>query len=122
MRIITFTRLIVGFSEIPSNITLLIGSDEEAIFRCSHESVGVDVAWLINGTFIQNVQLPDVVIAFVNENGTKVHTLSIPARSEYNGTEVVCIANFVDALPERSPSVILILMEGWSYVYILSCQ
>ena len=91
---------------------MLIGSDEEAVFRCSHESVGVGILWLIDGTFFQNGQLSGVMTAFVNESGTIVHTLSIPARSEYNGMEVECIANFVNALPERTPPVILILMEG----------
>ena len=50
----------------------------------------------------------------VNENGTIVHTLSIPARSEYNETEVVCLATFLDALPDKSPPVLLTLIAGGS--------
>ena len=71
-----------GFSEVPSNITLLIGSDTEAVFRCYHESTESTITWMINGMFF-NGQFSGVMTAI--ENGTRVHTLTIPARSEYNG-------------------------------------
>ena len=51
---------------------------------------------------------------FVNENGTIVHTLSIPARSEYNETEVVCFATFLGAPPDKSLPVLLTLIAGGS--------
>ena len=71
-----------GFSEVPSNITLLIGSDRETVFRCHHESTELAINWMINGMFF-NGQFSGVMTAI--ENGTRVHTLTIPARSEYNG-------------------------------------
>ena len=69
---------------------------------------------MINGEFFQSGQFPGVVTDFVNENGTIVHTLSIPARSEYNETEVVCLATFLDAPPDKSPPVLLALIAGGS--------
>ena len=92
---------------------MLIGTDEEAVFRCSHETAEI-IIWLINGEHFQSGQFPGVVTDSVNESGTKVHTLSIPATSDYNETEVMCLATFLDALPDKSPPVLLTLIAGGS--------
>ena len=49
-------------------------------------------------------RFPDIRPGFVNENGTIVHTLTIPAEPQYNGTVVECVAYFLDGSPtEVSP-------------------
>ena len=67
------------------------------------------ISWQINGSSLR--LYPDVVDGFVWEsNGTRVDTLTIPAIPQYNGTEVVCVANFFDGSPnEVTPPAHLII-------------
>ena len=94
----------------PSNVTLPIRSQTEAVFRCQHQSADV-ISWRVNGSSVR--QFPDITTGSINENGAIVYTLTIPARSEYNGTEVVCLALFIDGSPsEVTPTVILNIITG----------
>ena len=46
-----------------------------------------------------------------DSNGTRIETLTIPAIPEYNGTEVVCVATFVDRSPDEvTPPANLIII------------
>ena len=56
------------------------------------------ITWRVNGSLITNGQFPDIRSGSINENDTKVYTLTIPAELQYNGTEVVCVAVFYDGL------------------------
>ena len=82
-----------------------------AIFRCHHMSPEIVViAWSVNGSLIS--VFPDITTGFVNENGTQVYTLIIPVRSEYNGTEVVCIALFMDGSPTEATLPAKLIITG----------
>ena len=66
--------------------------DQSAVFTC--ETVGGTMAWIVNGTQ-REVHPPEirrdlVVSEIPTEGGSKLETLTIPARAEYNGTRVQC--------------------------------
>ena len=66
--------------------------DQSAVFTC--EAVGGTLAWVVNGTQ-RDVHPPeihrDLIISEIStEGGSKLETLTIPARTEYNGTRVQC--------------------------------
>ena len=113
MLCLTFLLLIcIGFSEYPANVTVSAVQMNPAVFQCCHSSMDVSISWTINGSPVN--LFPDFNRgSTINENGDTVHTLTIPARSEYNGTEVVCLAFFTDRSPtESTPPVTLTVLPG----------
>ena len=91
----------------------MLGSVELVDFRCRHQSPEAIIGWLVNGSSVG--QFPDITIGSVTEDGTKVYTLTIPARSEYNKTTVVCVALFVNGSPpESTPPTTLMFHTGLS--------
>ena len=101
-----------GFAEVPSSVTTNVSENQNALFRCRHERQDAIISWLVNGT--PSSRYSDVIASSIRENdGTFVDTLTIPAIPVYNGTEVVCRANFDDGSPsERTPPVTLTI-TGW---------
>ena len=54
-------------------------------------------------------QFPDIRSGSVIENDNIVYTLTIPAELQYNGTEVECVAFFINGSPtEESPPATLL--------------
>ena len=95
-----YSGLAGSFAESPSSVTIEVenGVERDAVFRCCHQRRDALISWLINGS--SSRLYPDVVDGFMRDsNGTRVDTLTIPAIPEYNGTEVVCVANFLDGSP-----------------------
>ena len=99
------------FAEYPMNISLPIGFEIKAVFRCRHQSSGAFIVWIVNTSQAVHF-LPDITTGFVRDNDTTVHTLTIPARSEYSGTEVVCRASFDKFPTEVTPPVTLTIIAG----------
>ena len=91
------------------------------VFRCRHQRIDTVIRWQINGS--SSRLYPDVMDGFFRDsNGTRVDTLTIPAIPEYNGTEVVCVATFIDGSPrELTPPADLIItgMLGCSVLTLL---
>ena len=101
----------VEFAEYPVNVSLLIGSETKAVFRCRHQDQSVFIGWRVNDSSLE--QFPNITTSSVTENGARVSMLIIPARSEYNGTEVVCVATFLDgSRPEITPPAMLTIVAG----------
>ena len=76
-------------------------------YRCRHTSSDADIIWRVNGLSV--AQFPDIRSGSVNEDGTIVSTLTIPAEPQYNGTVVVCVAFFIDGSPpEVSPTATIL--------------
>ena len=71
-----------------------------AVHRCRHTSQEAIIGWRVNAS--SPGLFPDITTGSINENGALVYTLTIPARSEYNGTVVVCVALFTDGTPPES--------------------
>ena len=85
--------------------------EREAKFRCWHPTADA-IGWRVNN--LPSRDFPDSTLGSINDKGTMVNTLTIPARSEYNETEVVCLATFINGSPaEVTPSVKLIIVKGW---------
>lgn len=103
----------VEFTEYPSNITLPVGSGTDAVFRCRHSTADY-ISWMVNE--LSHRHFPeDIVTSSANDhNGTLVSTLTIPARLQYNGTKVVCVAIFFSGSPTpiKTPPVILTVLAG----------
>ena len=91
----------------PSNETVELGNVDSVMFRCRHTSPEAVIGWLVNESSVGH--FPDFTTGSINENGAVVvYTLTIPARSEYNGTKVVCEAFFRDGSPtEATPPATL---------------
>ena len=73
---------------------------ESAKFHCRYWNSNTRIAWKVNDLSMS--QFPDITTGSLIENGNKVNTLTIPVRSEYNGTEVVCLALFQNGSYEET--------------------
>ena len=102
--------MILGFAEVPFNEIINLGSVEQVVLRCRHTSSEAIIGWRVNGSTIG--RFPDIISGSVNENGAVIYTLTIPARSEYNGTVVVCIAIFMDGNPTESTPPAILTITG----------
>ena len=104
----------IEFAEIPTSEMIELEDVEQIVVcRCRHMSTEAVIGWRVNG--LPSGQFPDITTGSIDENGARVHTLTIPARSEYNGTQVVCVAAFLDgSLPESTPPAILVFITGLS--------
>ena len=102
----------VEFAEYPVNVSMLIGSETKAVFRCRHQSAAdTFIGWRVNDSSLE--QFPNITTNSVSEKGAIVSMLIIPARSEYNGMEVVCVATFLDGSPpEITPPATLTIIAG----------
>ena len=98
-----FAMHIQDFIVSPTSQTVPI--EEDAEFRCQHDSADI-LRWRVNGSLISLSNRPDGVQFGVAD---PVITLTIPAFLEYNGTEVVCVAQFDSGSPdqESNPPAIL---------------
>ena len=88
--------ILTEFAEVPKSVTVEIGI-EPAVFKCRHMSVDAIIGWRVNNFSVG--QFPNISGGFINDDGISVNTLVIPARSEYNGTEVVCVALILGEYP-----------------------
>ena len=86
------------------------------MFGCQHQSLDAIITWQVNGSSVN--QFPDA-----EEGGSgNMGSLTIPSvQAEYNGTEVVCLAIFLDINTPRelTPPVTLTVIQGWSYKLVL---
>ena len=97
---------LLAFIEVPTSQVVFIG--EETVFRCRHPTADV-IVWRVNGSSVGQNPSPDISPGTIGDyDGSLVNTLTIVARPEYNGTEVVCVALFIDGSPfETSPLSVL---------------
>ena len=75
----------------PENQTVFL--DQSAVFTC--ETDGGFSGWRINGTLLQTLP-PEIerdikVSVSTTAEGSRVETLTIPARAEFNGTKIQCL-------------------------------
>ena len=81
----------------------------EAVFTCRHANATI-IQWRVNGSFVGTDPPIDITPGITrNENGTLVDTLTIIARAEYNGTTVVCVAQFYDGTPDEESMTVTLL-------------
>ena len=72
-------------------------------FRCRHMTSDAHISWRVNNS--PSGRFSDIRPGSINEDGTIVDTLTIPAEPQYNGTVVECVAVFFDGSPtEVSPA------------------
>ena len=87
-------------------MTVIAGSEEGAVFRCRHSSADAFINWFIDGS------RPGAgpISQRVNESGTLIDTLTIPATPDFNGSQVVCVAILNER--EETPPATLTIVEG----------
>ena len=108
---------ILAFNEVPVSQEVPVGT--EAVFRCQHSTAHY-IGWRVNGSFVGRNSPPDITPGTTrDEDGNLVDTLTIVARLEYNGTIVVCVAQFDDGTPdETSEPPAILLIQGINYMLI----
>ena len=81
----------------------------EAEFRCRHPTADI-IGWSVNGSLVGR-NLPREITPSTTRDidGRLVNTLTITAQPEYNGTEVVCVALFVDGSPAEQTEPVTLL-------------
>ena len=81
----------------------------EAEFRCRHPTASF-IDWRVNGSLVGQDPPREIIPGTTRDvNGNLVNTLTITARPEYNGTEVVCVAFFVDGSPDEQTEPAMLL-------------
>ena len=91
---------ITDFTTVPSSLTIAVG--EEAVFQCHYP--GATINWRINGTAV----VSSLSITVTSSGEQPFDTLTITARPEYNGTEVVCVALLPDfSIQQTSPAFLI---------------
>ena len=74
----------------PESRVVFLG--QSAVFTC--ETVGGTLAWVVNGTqrdvHSEEIRNDLIISEMPTEGDSKQETLTIPARTEYNGTRVQC--------------------------------
>ena len=91
--------VLAAFNVTPVSQEVAIGAGAE--FRCHHPTADT-IRWRVNGSLVGRSSFPDITPSTTREvNGNLVDTLTIIARPEYNGTEVVCVARFDDESPDE---------------------
>ena len=99
--------LYVEFTVIPT--AQIKSTGQSAVFRCRHPHASV-IRWRRDGELItrRNLSLEITPGTERDDNNFLVQTLTIVAGPQYNGTEVVCVAQFDDGSPdEMTPPVVL---------------
>ena len=116
----TRSYFIIDFIETPSS-QLICEPNGEAVFRCGHRSAQAQINWIIDGIPVQNFTDIKRGSSRIDGSSAIVYTLTVPARPEYNGIEVVCLAFFADgSSPERTPPVNLTIMATILSSYVSS--
>ena len=97
-----------AFIESPTSQNVSIG--EDAVFRCQHDSADT-IRWRVNGVLVSRSSPPTGV--HEDADGL-VDTLTITGSLEYNGTEVVCVAQFDSGSPdqESTPAYLHVHVTG----------
>lgn len=80
-----------------------------ALFHCRHPTADI-IGWRINGTSPSSFNFPvsDVVSSIEGEK----HTLSINARSIYNGSIVECVAIFLDGQQQQISTAAVLIIQS----------
>ena len=123
---VLFYYVYLAFEEVPQSQLVSVG--DTATFRCRHGSADV-IRWRVDQVLISADPSTDITPDIVREGDHIVHTLTIVARREYNGTEVECVARFDDHSPDEqtAPAILHILgminalSESISMIDICTC-
>ena len=86
------------FTETPSS--QVVGVGQKAVFIC-HSPTASAYGWIWNGSDVRTLDPPGIT---PDDN-----ILTIVAQSDYNETEVVCVAFFINGEPMRTTPVRLLI-------------
>ncbi|CAI8046218.1 hypothetical protein GBAR_LOCUS25542 [Geodia barretti] len=104
----------------PGNQTVF--PNQSAVFTC--ETDGGSTGWRVNGTFVDElppaVEMDLEIFGANTAEGTRLASLTIPAKAEYNGTRVSCFTQRLGGLFMESANVTLRIQGTLSAVAGLS--
>jgi hypothetical protein len=98
-------------------IPQVVGIGQEAVFRCRHPNMTF-ISWRINETItiLDGNPGPSGVTTGRTSGGSETminFTLTIVAQSNYNGTEIVCIATFpAGNVPNEETASVNLTIQG----------
>ena len=99
----------------PGNQTVFL--NQSAVFTC--ETDGGISGWRVNGTFLDDlppaIEMDLVIIGANTAEGTRLASLTIPARAEYNGTRVSCFVQRLGGSFMESANVTLKTQGSYNY-------
>lgn len=108
----------------PRNIVLLSATTrslEFATFTCQHDTADI-VSWLVNQTTLSYLDANITTSLQPLPNAAPLHKLNIPARQQYNMTQVICLAIFFDGREqERSDPPSYLIFQGNLVKLIITC-
>ena len=76
----------------------------KAVFRCQHPTADI-IRWRVNRSLISQRNSSAGLVTGRDDNG---NTLTVTARQQYNGSEVVCVAQFDDGSPDEVSGVAIL--------------
>ena len=97
----------------------VIGVGQQAVFRC-HNPTATVIVWRWNDSALSESNPPPGVTPnrVLDESGNVLeYTLTIVAQSNYNETEVVCIAIFID-MPREETAPVSLKIQGGTEVQV----
>ena len=110
------------FEIVPSSLTVAV-EQETATFYCQHSnSDGIN--WRVDGLSLNVLNSPNIHSSSSNPqiNGAKLYSLSIKTVSEFNQSNVVCVAVFFDESPSQYTPPVTLLIQGLSVSHcVLLC-
>ena len=99
----------------PDNVTVFL--NQLAVFTC--ETDGGISGWRVNGIILQElppaIRMDLEIIGANTAEGTRLESLIIPARAEYNGTRVLCFVQELGGLFMESANVTLRIQGSYNY-------
>ena len=88
----------------------MVGIGQEAVFRC-RDPTAINIGWILNRSEVMVASPPPGITLGSN-------TLTIVTQSNYNETEVVCLALFRNGSVETPP--VTLLIQGTAMIQIKS--
>ena len=86
-----------------------------AVFFCQHNTAEI-ITWLVNDTTLSNIAASNITECTSSiPNGPPLHTLKIATEREYNMTEVVCLALFLDGSRAERTTPVDLILQGYYY-------
>ena len=91
--------------------------DVISTFLCQHPE-GIGIAWMVNGTAL--IQIDPRPLGIIRStlslnNMGNVQALNVTALSEYNGTEIRCVATLLDLTAVTTEPATLTVQGDWNY-------
>ena len=101
---------LIGFSITPIDLTVVEGVEAE--FTCQHP-MAHSIGWKLNGRGLLGSSFENVSAVTISVSNGILNTLTIAALSQYNLTQVECVALFFDGSEIMESDVVNLNIQGY---------